>query len=351
MDKDFLVLLNISTQNLENKDSFRRYLREAGANKRLMAKALQIYSAKKKFKGQEKLIEKFIELSAYRSMDKKMTAQKYKDLYSYLRFVENISPQSPLRLLVELGVALKTNNHEWVGKLSKKLINSSTYQFAVYIEPRTFDQKLYLQFVNALFDTLETMKKTHPDQMLSRMLSTKLNFYLPQKEKKRFNSEFNGNWSLNELREIVSTRKYGQAAIGLWFNILENRTTEAEVISFLNRVMKRGALTRLPYEEFWILKYFYPGDERRKTLDNRLTQFVKKESSIHQGLILSQILEKEAIQKTLGKVNPKYNKALFKLKRDIFRDVLESGNPSQFALYNLFLLGEKDPELFWWFVL
>lgn len=350
MDKDFLALLNLSDRDLSSQVDFEKYLTEAGVDKKNRLMALNVYKNKRQRKSQISVVRKFIELTNL-ELPKTMTPKKYQELYSYLRFVEKLDVENPIKHFIELAVALRTDNKQWVRKVSKKIINSSALQYAIFFEPRNMKGKLYLQFIDGIFDTLNILKNDFKDPMLLKMLVTRTLFFIPTKHKKKFNDEFSGNWSLNELREIVSTRKYGQDAIGLWFNVLENRTTATEVNKFLDDTLRKSALKKLPREEFWILRYFYPGGERREVLEKRIALFVKDKRSIIDPLILNEILVKEPIQKKLEKIDSRYGRALFKVRREIYQEVLQSGYPSQFALYNLFLLGEKDPELFWWFVL
>lgn len=351
MDKSFLILLNLSKSDLRDSKALSSYLIESGAKPEQQKLVLEIFELKRKTNKQATIVKRFIEVSAVPFTEDKEKILKYKDLYSHLKFVEDVPIQNPLRLLLELSIALRTENKEWVRKLAKRIVNTSDLQFASYIEPRVFTNKIYLQYVEALFDTLNLMKIKKFDPMLVRMIATRLTFFLPTKEKTRFTSFFNANWSLNELREFVKSREYGQSGVGLWFNVLENRTTKQEVNNFLNGVLKKSAIKRMAREEFWVFKYFYPGDDRRELLDKRLASYAKKSTSIHDRLILSEILEKEAIQKTLSKIDKTLARPLFKIKRDVYQEVLRSGLPSQFALYNLFLLGEKDTDLFWWYVL
>lgn len=350
MDKEFLTLLNISPEELESEKTFRKYLIEAGTNRNTREYALDIYRKKRVHSNQKKIISKLVELSIL-EVPKTMTPEKYKKLYSYLKEVEELDDDHPLKHFVNLSVALRTDNEEWIRKASLKIINTSSLQYAIFIDPRKFTKKIYIQMVEAIFDTLKLTKSKVDDPMITKMLVTRLIFFLPNKYKDRFKSEFNGNWSLNELREVVANRKYGQSAIGLWFNVLENRTTEAEVNRFLDRILRVKTLKKLPLEEFWILKHFYPGGDRREVLETRLASFGKSNASVHDNLILNEILDKEPIKKKLEELNPNFKKPLFMVKRDIFQSILQSGYPSQFALYNLFLLGEKDPKLFWWFIL
>lgn len=350
MDKDFLILLNLSQEDLSSRKNFEKYLIQAGAKTKLRAKALNIYSLKRQHKSQEELLEVFVEISSIDEI-KEQGALRYKKLYSYVKAVENVSEANPMRNFIELAIALRTKNDEWVRRASQKILSTSSLQFATFLDPRKISKKLFIQYIDGLFDTFKYMKENFKDPMLLRMLATKMSMFLPMKYKTRFILDFDANWSLSELREVVISREYGQSAIGLWFNVLENRTTETEVNHFLNNVLERRALKKFPKEEFWILKYFYPGDYRRSVLESRLALFVKNKKSVHEDFIMSEILESEAIQKSLSKTDPKLGRALFKVKRDIYKSALKSGHPSQFALYNLFLLGEKDPELFWWFVL
>jgi len=350
MDKDFLTLLNISQEELETEETFKKYLIEAGTNRNTREYALNIYKKKRAHANQEKIISKFVEVSTL-EVPKTMTPEKYKKLYSYLKEVEELDENHPLKHFVDLSVALRTDNNEWIKRVSLKIINTSSLQYAIFIDPKKLSKKIFIQLVEALFDTLKLTKSKIEDPMITKMLVTRLTFFLPNKYKSRFKSEFNGNWSLNELREAVSNRKYGQSAIGLWFNVLENRTTEAEVNRFLDKILRVKTLKKLPVEEFWILKHFYPGGERRAVIEKRLASFNQSRDSVHDKLILNEILSKEPIKKKLEVIDPKFKKPLFKVKRDLFQSVLQSGYPSQFALYNLFLLGEKDPKLFWWFIL
>lgn len=350
MDKDFLVLLNIGRGDLGNRKNFQAYLEESGSSEILKKKALKIYDLKRKKKSQEQLVDKFAELSELK-LEKNMTPEKYKALYFYQKFVENLDKDHPLRHLVELGIALRTNNKTWVKKVSQRIATASALQYAVFMNPTELSGKYKIKLIESIYSTLSLMKKEFKDPMLLRILATRFNSLLPSKYKEKFESNFNSNWSLNELREITGSRLYGQFSVGLWFNVLENRTTEAEVNRFLDTVLRRSALRKLPKQDYWILKYFYPGDERRQKLEAKLASVVKKDTGVHDKLILSEILEREPIKKSMAKVDPALGRPLFKIKREIYKDVLNTGNPSEFALYNLFLLGEKDPELFWWFVL
>lgn len=353
MDKDFLTLLNLSRSNLKSRDSLKRYLKESGIKGNLRKNALHIFDVKRQHIKQEVMVNNFIsliELDGIKVKEKK-EGRGYNKLYGYYREIETEPDRHPLKILNELAIALKTNNLEWIKKLCRKLLNASTLQFAIYLDPSSMDNKSFTKFSGALFKMLTSLKEKTKDEKLVRMLATKIADFLPTLSKKKMISTFDANWSLKELREIMASREYGGRAIGFWFHTLEGRTTKAEVDQFLDSAIKRGVLKRLPIEDFWLFKHYYPGDARRDQLEKRFIKLIEKKKDIVDKLIILELLEREAIKKKLASIKGHYKKATFQIKRDIYKEVLESGRPSDFALYNLFLIGEKNPNLFWWFVL
>lgn len=248
-------------------------------------------------------------------------------------------------ILFEILVADKIDNKSWAQKEIQKFIK---------MDPHT----LIFSFNRLWVDNLEKKNKLYETINLSLRESGKI--VSGQKEKLIFYSKVanyndksikdfkNYSWTLEETRDLISQRDPVVSYMGYWKNILGNRVSRSELFQYLDQTMNTIYLLDFGLIDLWLLDFHFPNDDHRRSVIKKHIQKLAFSKDYYTRWILLELSKNSTIKGWLFEVDPEFSKPLFLLGRNFYKDLLNSGLASEFAIYNLMKLGDQDLEYLTW---
>lgn len=171
-----------------------------------------------------------------------------------------------------------------------------------------------------------------------------LKIYLSQNIPSKLKNYISYALSLEELRELVKTYQYGYSYPGIWIENIKNRSTQKELYEFLDKAAAYLYQTNQLREEMWVFSHFVPNE---RVILNSIKEYVREVSSKEVGkeyLVLAQLMNNKDLFSVL-KNEGIIEKPLFKLKRQIFADLITRDLYQRHSLLNLLEIGDYRPDL------
>lgn len=349
LDKNFLAMLNISKDVLESEQELNKFLKAQGLNWTERKEILKIYKFSQKRKKQNNLI-----LNALNNLEKDIPKDNEAKAHRAVQRIYSDSKRIKSLLfknLMGIQSAVVVKNKIWAMSLAKELINMGPHRLFFELQDLNLTDEKKKSIEKKILSILKNTQELLGDSLLGKMLPARLERVEDRFGEKVFIAELSAEWSLTEIRAILPSRTFGKRFSGFWFWELLNRTSDAEVNAFLDKSLTIRELKKMPLESFWIFRHFVPADDvRREVIFKKLMKINKRSDPYLQYLLVS-LLENNIIKRGMIKRNQKFNRALFKIERDLYRELLSKGEAINFALYNLILLGDKDDRNLWWLAL
>ena len=342
MSKEFLAMINLDTVSGKSSSIFKNYLKEQGIEAYKAKMILEIFSLKVKTK--KNYVRKFNKIVAnFKENEKKNIG--------FDRIKENLTTIKELKgtmlgYLAEILIAVRSGNKFWGNALIADFmfLDNSNALFSLPNKGSSKKDRLELkQNVVKIFSEINSFFK---DPFLMRLLITKVAILMPSAIIGSSISQFDGSWSLTEIRETVysKNRKY----LGFWFTQLLGRSTRNEWDTFLGNSLSLEKILSLKDDELWIFNFYFPKkDSHRTALLKRLNGLSKSKKFIDRYRII-ELIKNKTLKDLLGKISPKFKRAHFNLERELYKDLLKDGRSVSFSLYNLISLGDKNDRLLWW---
>lgn len=253
-------------------------------------------------------------------------------------------PDGLLKYLLELSVALDSDNQAWSKKIAKKVITMGPQEilFPRAIESSEHHDKL----VAATKAFLVKFKVVFKDKMLKKMFINQLVNLMPTENLKEELPFWLADWTLTDIRGFLDSATYGKPFVGFWFLELISATYEAEVLRFLKDVTDEESVKKYGRSYPWLLA-LYP----IKRLENQIVTIFKElwnSDNSYKRYIVLELLENSNFKELMAKEIPELAKPLFQLKRGLFFNMLRKGENLNFSIYQLLKLGDRSEELLWW---
>jgi hypothetical protein len=226
-------------------------------------------------------------------------------------------------------------------------INSTLYGLDLkqsYVNEENVE--IYYEVLNFLISKIQ---KNIRDEVILKMFESNFQFLNNYKKRVKFVNEGH-EWSLNEIRELMKTYRYGHKFPAYWVNQLLGRTAVKEVNDYVQTFNQFDFIKFLNPIDFWIFKDNYPtNDKSRKIIVEKLIKN-KENYGLTKYVILS-LLENPIFKKSISKKDEKLLRPVFSLRRKFFHESLKNGKESSLIVYKLLKMGEESDEFFWWLLL
>ncbi len=253
-------------------------------------------------------------------------------------------PEGLLKYLLELSVALDSDNQAWSKKIAKKIINMEPHEL---LFQRVIDsEELKKQVRDVIQVFLTKFKLKFKNEMLKKMFLNQLSILYPSENFKNGDTFWSTDWNLSEMKNFLGSRNYGRPFIGFWFLELISATHEAEVMQFLKEVLDKETVSKNGRSFPWIFT-FYPSENFRSEVIAIFKDLWNTGSSYQKFLVLES-LENPRIKEVISKEIPELSKPIFQIKRTLFLNMLKKGENLNFSIYQLLKLGDRSEELLWW---
>lgn len=253
-------------------------------------------------------------------------------------------PEGLFRYLIELSVALDSDNQAWSKKIAKKIINMEPQEL---LFPRVIESGEFKNQVREVIQAFLTkFKLKFKNEMLKKMLMDQLSNLYPSENFKNYQSFWSTDWTLSEMRNFLGSRNYGTPFIGFWLLELIPATHEAEVMQFLKEVLDKESVSKYGRSFPWIFT-FYPFENFRSEVIS-IFKDLWKTGSTYQKFLVLESLENPKTKEIMSKEIPELSKPIFQIKRTLFLNMLKKGENLNFSIYQLLKLGDRSEELLWW---
>jgi len=245
-----------------------------------------------------------------------------------------------------LYIAIKAENEPWASSLKRSLAKESPYFNILMSLP--FDDSEQLKIRDFLVDLLSLYRSEYEDTVGLKILAERLTRYGEKAEFRLLRTKFDADWSLTELRSNFKNPVLKREFFDFWFQVMMNRTSENEIKEHLRSTLDSRVLKSSEDSQFWIFEFFFPADkELRKIITKRLLEMWNS-YQIEKKFIVLKAMEKSEVKTSLIALDPQFKRADFQYKREFYTDLLNSGYSTEYSLYSLYQIGDRQEENLWW---
>ncbi|MFZ8932655.1 MAG: hypothetical protein ACO20H_06415 [Bacteriovoracaceae bacterium] len=274
---------------------------------------------------------------------KEKPVKKFKIRKEILQKIKTM-PNGLLRSLAEGFLALKLSNKAWAHKEISKIINTNFTKVIFEIDLNSEKEaKLLLEDITFLVNEIIKYKE---NKDIGNLL---LHYMALLSDGENFKNKINEkdvNWSLQEMRVLAKDYTYGIKNLGFWFYMIGKRAFKQEALTYFTDFFNESFFKYKLSRYAWLLQYGRPLDPEFRAKFYRSVVADHMNSGIYSQYLLIRLLEIEEIKSELVKKDPYYKKPPFSLKRNFFRKLVKSGKYLDFAIYELYLLGDRDSKVF-----
>lgn len=267
---------------------------------------------------------------------------------SFLRDIKGLK-YSLWSQLLKLKIAIHAKNFLWVDKLKKEILKMSPY--SLYVKSHSFSEDEEQVVKDFLIKVLDSYRKLPGNLENSKLIGKYLSRVLEQKDLGFLEKRYNADWSLSEIRNKMKNPIHQYDFFDFWFFLLMNRSSDLDVKSRIRDFLNQSILSHAEDGQFWIFEYFFPGGtELRSLLKTRLLEMWQKGDLVSKYTVLRVLLNNKA-KSFLSKQDRVFQRGDFQLRREYFKELLNTGESTTFAFYNLIKLGNRDQNDLWWLIM
>lgn len=319
------------------------YLKENHLSAQKRFKILSFYR-QALLKRKEKAL--IVELLSYGLSD-----DRFKDPFDRVQYKEKVERITLhfWRDLFALNLALASNNKPWFSQLIRRLGQTSPHYFQVNgVLFQNEERKMVRDYI---LELLEKLNDRNIDNERIKIFAKKISQLGKTERFKEIADELDAQWSLSELRGLFLNPLWKSEYFDFWYSLIDGRTSQAEVDSKLRNVLSKQLVQSASFSQFWVFERYLPPDEAvREVLYSRVKDRWKRGSLLETHQVL-EILRMTPVKTAVAKEAKDLNRASFQLSREFYIRLLNSGHSTQYALYQLFKLGDKQIDHLWWLVL
>ena len=321
----------------------KNFLKSRGFKDNELKEISKIWNAKNKENNLSKIYKHILSIK-----NSKSDLQKYRH-YNSLIDLTNEESTYFLKSLVKAASYSEIGNQGLFYKNFEELLSINSSLYGIDLKQSYLSADSYEVYTEILKFLIAKIQENIRNDVLLKMFEINYRFLNTEKKSIKFVNE-SFEWSLNEIRELMKTHRYGYKFPAFWVNQLLGRTAVKEVneyVQIFNNVDKIKYINTLDY---WIFKNIYPTDDKsREILVNGLLSN-KRDKPLVEFVILS-LLDNPIFKKSISKKNRTYSKPVFSLLRKKLHENLHLGKESSLLVYKLLKMGEESNEFFWWLLL
>lgn len=317
----------------------------AGANKDDIAEAAKINTKRLEHLKQINVLRGIIE----NILNFKVSDDRAKDVLKLQQFQKELKrlPEGILKQFGELLLAKEAKNISAIKRLMEEVIHWEYRVIPFYGVDIPLADQTWSSVDQLLFDTATTIS----DEVLLRAFATRVFQFVDQSKLPKFKDKVDLNWSLNELRKYVSSAWYSIRYPAFWYNQMSGRVAQSEVGALIDSLLSSKPADEWSIYDLWVFSEWLPvkTEYRNQVIKAASVLKDKKEPYLREQLI--RLSENAILRRELEKNGVISSKALFKLKRDYYLELLYGGAQVDYAIYQLASIGDEDRAYLWWYAL
>ena len=319
------------------------YLKTKGFSKSELEKIKKIWKIKNK---KNKLNEVMVLIEDIKKSNSELrTYRLYNSLIQLSKSIDSYF----LKTLILAASYIEIGNEGLYYKNFEKLISLNEYLYVLDLKQSYVNEdnrKKYYEVLNYLFSIIQ---KHQTDENVLKIFENNYAYLNIGSEKIKFKNE-SFEWSLNDMREMMKSYRYGMKFPAYWVYKLSGRTSFKEIEDFVKTIEDHNLLKFINPIDSWVFKDNFPveTDSRELIYKNILN---KTSGNNLMTFVSLTLMENLAVKKNISKKNKSYSRPIFSLKRKYFHDNLYDGRESSLLIYNLVRMGEEKDEFLWWLLL
>ncbi len=258
-----------------------------------------------------------------------------------------------LKKILEILSALRVKNIEWARRALSEALFIDPYQLALEIDPAYFSPEELSEYKGNVIQAIKIMANKLPKETLVQMYVNVLAGLTGDESLVKLRDELGYRWSLVDIRNFTKDRMVGSAFPHVWFAALSGRTTQVEIDSYLDSALDAQKLSKWSWDKLWLFRVYFPAAPKlREEIYSELVELAKvAKPNFHQRLLLTQLAENSTIKRELRQEVELYQLPTFQLKREFYRELFFSGHAPEFALYQLWSMGDISEDGLLWFAM
>lgn len=297
-------------------------------------------------------MKRFEEIKGLRSVIEKILNFKSsgdvaKDFLALQEFEISLKklPAGLLKQFGELLLAKESKNSSALKRLMEEVIHWEYRVIPFFGVDIPLGDETWSSVDKLLVETV----KSFDDQVMVRAFATRVFQLVSSSRLPQFSSSIDTEWSLNELRKLSTSPWYGIRYPAFWFSQLQGRVTQSELTALVDQLLTKLPAPKWNDYDLWVFSEWLPTNEAyRGQIVDAITKIKDRKEPYLQELII-RMAENSILRRILEKKEILNSKALFKLKRDFYLDLLEKGVQVDYALYQLVDIGDEDKNYLWWY--
>ncbi len=261
----------------------------------------------------------------------------------------NSFPEGILKKFSQFLLAQESGNQSQLKKIIEQVVSWEYKVIPFY--------GAYLPLSDETWKSIDSLLKQSTvnlkDVVLMRAFATRVFQFISSDKLPVFYNSIDLEWTLTELRSYVNSPWYGPRYPGFWFSQMSGRVAQSELGAMATGLLEKIEAKDWELHNLWLFTEWFPAQlQAREAVMEAVTKLaVEKEKNLYLSELLIRLSENVVIRRELEKRQLITGKALFKMKRDHYLRVLESGNLTQYALYQLMAMGDEDRDYLWWLAL
>lgn len=279
----------------------------------------------------------------------KTTKSAAQDALQLQRFSRNLSgfPEGMLKNFGLLLLSKESNNKASLKRLMEEVIHWEARVIPFYGIDIPLSEETWSSVDQLLIDATESIN----DRVLLRAFGSRVFQFVEPTKLPKFSEKIDTKWSLNELRVLAASAWYAPLFPAFWYSQLSGRVASSEMGALIDSLLTRLPANKWNDHDLWVFSEWLPAkDEYRKGIIKAIAN-ISQTSNPYLKELLVRLSENAVLRRELEKEKIISNKALFKLKRDYYSSLLQRGAQVDYALYQLTMLGDEDPDYLWWYAL
>ncbi|MCY4644692.1 MAG: hypothetical protein OXB88_08755 [Bacteriovoracales bacterium] len=249
-----------------------------------------------------------------------------------------------LSKIAQMAIYHKLGNKGRMHQLLDSILSSDKDFFLIMGEVNT-TSKNSLKLEQQLFSLIKFLSEILSENEF-KFMKTYLKSYWPDFIEKHFPTSL----SLNEIRRLSQTFRWGISYPSLWVEALQSRSTQNDIHKYLERVFAKNRSKDFLKNHFWVFSFYTPfSDDIKSFIKEEMRKLYKSRSPYDKFLFLK-VMSNSNLYEFLKK-SLRIRTSPFNLKRKMFRSILEVDHIINFSLLHLIALGDRNEDLLWWKIL
>lgn len=344
IDNNSIILYELMSKGNFNINDYLEMVKKRNVPIKEKERVLQVDSQKKKWQNVDNEI--LLEISEVTSKLKtKTSVENLNVLAQSLKRAKQMS-DPVIGPLIGVYLALLMNHNGLIQGYFEKILAYNEMNY--YFKDATINASK--ENFTLILDILKLIHQRVNDRLLVKMFTLKFSKLVPTEFTGEVRRNFDVVLTLDEINLGINSPKYKKYYL-FWTEVLQKRGMDLELLKMVKSVVNSDEMIDSFDHLFPLLILHFPTEEKQKTAIANLIKQSGESKDIWKRFIFIYLMDNLNLRSIYGKLHQASIPPSFNLKRNFFLDMLNAGEAKSFPIYQLLLLGDYSPDLFYWFAI